>query len=86
MQLHSGHKKRSAPIPYRHAVQQTEKSGAKFKILKCLKQTLSPFAQQILQIAENGRKSQHNLSTLPKKSSERTIFAGVSKLAKVFSF
>jgi hypothetical protein len=34
----------SAPILY--APQQTEKSGAKFKILNCSKQTLSPFPQQ----------------------------------------
>jgi hypothetical protein len=31
---------------YRHAPQQTETSGAKFKILKCSKQTLTPFPQQ----------------------------------------
>jgi hypothetical protein len=36
----------SAAILCRHAPQQTEKSGAKFKILKCSKQTLSPFPQQ----------------------------------------
>jgi hypothetical protein len=30
----------SAPILYRHAPQQTEKSGTEFKNLKCSKQTL----------------------------------------------
>jgi hypothetical protein len=35
-----------APILCRHASQQTKKSGAKFKIPKCSKQTQSPFPQQ----------------------------------------
>jgi hypothetical protein len=32
-------------LPARSTPQQTEQSGAKFKILKCSKQTLSPFPQ-----------------------------------------
>jgi hypothetical protein len=42
-------------------MQQTEKSGAKFKILKCSKQTQSPFPQQStlsLLLAEIGASKQ----------------------------
>jgi hypothetical protein len=42
----------------RSTAQQTEKCGAKFKILKCLKQTLSPFPQQSTLSAIDSRRNQ----------------------------
>jgi hypothetical protein len=62
-----------SPILYRHAPQQTEKSGAKFKILKFSKQTQSPFPQQSTLYT----RFQHHPKT---EEGSRSVLGGVNNI------